>query len=293
MHARLHPLVHVGEALIVAVFDPHVDVGEARLREASHGIVTDLVRAAADLEGDPALQSGRDNSAGDVLRPLARAPAGRHEVVILEQEHFRALVEMELTHLLDHGGRRTQTPELAALGFVERPDAAEAAIPGTPAAPEHRSHWQLLAMIIDVRAIGQRQQIEIVKNRPERVDHNLAALTVGDAGNAAPVLAPAQLLHEFDQGPFALEADDEIGPGDSAQHLLGVKARIVSANGDMRSASRCAQGVNHSRKSGRHILEDQREPDDVGLEPFHERDDRLRVGRVGLDAAGETRLPRR
>src|SRR5580692_12701683 len=144
MRARLHSLVHVGEALVVAVLDPHVDVGEPGFGEASHRVVMDLVRATADLEGNPALEPSRNDSAGDVLRPSARAPAGRHEVVVLEQEHFRALFEVELAHLLDHGGGRTQAPELAALRFIEWPDAAEAAIPRTPAAPKHRSHRQLL-----------------------------------------------------------------------------------------------------------------------------------------------------
>src|SRR5208283_3855834 len=129
MRARLHPLAHVEEALVVAILDAHVDVGESGLDEPRHRVVVDLVRAAADLEGDPAFHSGCDDAVGDVLRPLACAPAGGHEVIVLEQEHFRALLEMELAHLLNHRGGRTQAPELAALGLVEWPDAAEAAIP--------------------------------------------------------------------------------------------------------------------------------------------------------------------
>ena len=122
---------------------------------------------------------------------------------------------------------------------------------------------------------------------------DLIAMPMGDARNTAPVLAAAEPLHQFDQRPFALEADDGIGPGDSLQNLLGVEARIMSADGDVRSATRRAQGFDHSRKRGRHILEDQREPDHVGPEPFRQRHDRLGVGGVGLDAAGETRLPHR
>src|SRR5580693_9750185 len=143
---------------------------------------------------------------------------------------------MELAHLLDHGGGRTQAPELAALRFIEWPDAAEAAIPRAPAAPKHRSHRQLLAAIIDVRPIGERQQIKVVQNRPERIDDNLLALPVGDAGDRAPVLAAAKLVHEFDQGPLTLEADDGISPGDPLQHLSGIETRIMSADGDVRSA---------------------------------------------------------
>ena len=281
------------EAPVVAVLDPHVDVGEARLGEASHRVVMDFVRATADLEGDPPLKSGCEDAAGDVLRPSTRAPPGRHEVVVLEQEHFRALFEVELTHFLDHSGGRTQAPELAALSFVERADAAEAAIPRTPPAPEHRSHRQILAAIIDVRAIGDRQQIEIVENRPKGIEDDLVALPVGDARDAAPVLAQTKLLHEFDQGPFALEADDGIGSGDPLQDLGRIEARIVSANGDVRSAARDAQRFDHSAERGRHILEDEREADDVGTQPVRQVDDRLGVGGIGLDAAGKTRLPHR
>ena len=253
----------------------------------------DFVRAAADLEGDPAFHSRRDDSVSDVLGPFACAPAGRHEVVVLEQEHFRALLEMELTHLLDHGGGRTQAPELAALGFIERPDAAEAAIPRTPAAPKHRSHRQLLAAIIDVRPIGERQQIKVVQNRPERIDDDLLALPVGDARNGRQSSPRLELLHEFDQGPLTLEANDGIGSGDPLQHLRGIETRIVSADGDVRSATRSPQGFDHSCERRRHILENQREPDHVGLEPLRQRHDRLGVGGIGLDAAGKTRLPHR
>ena len=118
-------------------------------------------------------------------------------------------------------------------------------------------------------------------------------MPMGDARNTAPVLTAAEPLHQFDQRPFALEADDGIGPGDSMQNLLGVEARIMSADRDVRSATRRAQGFDHSCKRGRHILEDQREPDHIGPEPFRQRHDRLGVGGVGLDAAGETRLPHR
>src|SRR5271169_553656 len=100
--------------------------------------MADLVRAATDLEGDPARQSRRDDAVGDAFRPVAGAPPGRQKIVVLKQEYARALFDMELAHFFDHRGGRAQPPQLAALGLVERADAAEIAVPRAAPAAEDR-----------------------------------------------------------------------------------------------------------------------------------------------------------
>ncbi len=168
----------------------------------------DLVGAATDFERDPARQSGRDDAVGDAFRPLPGAPPGRQKIVVLEKEYSGTLFDMELAHFLDHRRGRAQAPQLAALGLIERADAAEIAVPRAAAAAEDRGGGKVPPAIVDVGTFRKREPVEIVDSRPQRIGDDLLAPPIGDAGDAAPVLAPAEFVHQLDEGRFTLKAND-------------------------------------------------------------------------------------
>ena len=139
--------------------------------------------------------------------------------------------------------------------------------------------------IVDVGTLREWEQIEIVNGRPQTVGDNLLVPAIGDALDAAPVFASAQLTHQLDKGSFTLKADDRIGAGDAPQDLGVVKARIMPADGDMGPAPADAQGLDHPRESRRHVLEYQGKPDHIGAQAGDQFHDRLGIGRIALDPA--------
>src|SRR4051794_34177699 len=110
----------------------------AEIAKLAQGVLVDLVGAAAHLDRDTPCHLARRDCSCHVDGPAPALSADRHEVVVLEQKCDNAALPVQLRHLLDDLLRVAQPSERASLCFVERTDAAEAAIPRTTAAAEDR-----------------------------------------------------------------------------------------------------------------------------------------------------------
>ena len=81
---------------------------------------------------------------GDLDGPVFGLATTGKEVVVLKQESLHITVPVESGHLFDDRLWVAQASEQAALGFIERANAAKAAIPRATSTGEDRGRRQSL-----------------------------------------------------------------------------------------------------------------------------------------------------
>ena len=147
-----------------------------------------LVRAAADLEGDLPGEARVHDQIGDLDRPALGVLAAGQEVVVLEQEDRDAAAAVQVDHLVDDRSRCAEPAQRAALLLVERPDAAEGAVPRTPAAAENRRRRHRMAFVVDGLPVRQGEDVEVLDHARQRCDADVGvARAKRDPREAPPV----------------------------------------------------------------------------------------------------------
>ena len=154
-----------------------------------------------------------------------------------------------------------------------------------------RSEW--VTLIVNVVAIRPGECIEIGDRWPERVRDDLIPATIGDPRDTVPVGVVAQFLEKFNEGCFPFELYNRIQVGDPLQDFPIIKARVVTAHGDVGRHPALAQGTNHLGEVGSHVLENEREAYQGGPPLLDLLEDELGIGLVADDFRGESSLTRR
>ena len=113
---------------------------------------------------------------------------------------------MEVQHFLDDFVRLAHAHHLAGRRAVERVDGAERAAADAAAARQQRQCREAADVLGPVRAVRERQRVEVLHQRTRRRRHHLGAAQVGDAGDVAPLLPGAQPVDELDQRLLAFVA---------------------------------------------------------------------------------------
>src|SRR5262249_10293080 len=158
-----------------------------------------------------------------------------------------------------------QASEQAALGFVEWANAAKAAIPRATAARKDGSSWQGFRLVVESCSIWERQGIQVRNRRAQRIGHNAVILPISNSFELSPIVAGFEGVQKFDECGLALEPNNGIQLGHSAEDLFVVKAGIVTARCNVGLDVILTERPDDLGKVGRHVLKDQRETDHVGI----------------------------
>src|SRR6266496_392409 len=159
---RLDSLAHVNEALRISVLHAHVYVSKASVDQALHTVFLDLIGAATNLVNQFSLHSFFHQTICNPARPLARSLTTGQKVVILKEKNRDPALVVNRADLFNYRVGFTQSTQWSFLCFVEGPDAAKAAVPGTATATEDARGRKLMRLIVDVFSIGPGQCVQVL-----------------------------------------------------------------------------------------------------------------------------------
>src|SRR6185369_9868483 len=141
-----------------------------------------------------------------------------------------------------------------------------------------------MPFVINRSPIGPRQQIEVFNYRRQLLNGDFTAvLAKCDSGQTTPFGTCAETVQQVDEGHFAIEANDGIEARYASENLPRFEAGVMATHREMRGHSRFTQSFDHLAEVRRHVLKDQRKPDDIGFFVTNALQDLLGVGTVSHD----------